>query len=178
MDEARALLRQAESDLAAADRMYDSAGAGTYCQAVAKYQQATEKAIKALVAALRFHGVNLPGTRLWHDPSEAMSGIARWVNPSTARRQNDIYRRISTVFSSHRRAEIRTVCGLAPTRPDRGESFARNTEYPYQDVDGRWRAPADEGTFAREEVEGFRRLAAYLADQLSEIISALRRGAS
>jgi HEPN domain-containing protein len=55
MSEHRAWLRQAQSDRESAERVLDLGDEPTFCHGIAKFQQAVEKSIKALVAALRDH---------------------------------------------------------------------------------------------------------------------------
>jgi HEPN domain-containing protein len=52
MSEHRAWLRQAQKDRESAERVLDLKDGSTFCQAIAKSQQAVEKAVKALAAAL------------------------------------------------------------------------------------------------------------------------------
>ena len=53
----RLWLSQAHSDLAASGRVLIPTDGRTYCQAISKYQQAVEKTVKALGAALHSNGI-------------------------------------------------------------------------------------------------------------------------
>jgi HEPN domain-containing protein len=56
MKQSEAWVLQAKSDFAAAQAVFNDVDEPTYCQAIAKYQQVTEKSIKGMIAALNEQG--------------------------------------------------------------------------------------------------------------------------
>ena len=64
---AKLWLIQVDSDLLAAHRVWDRSDERTFCQAAAKYQQATEKSVKAVFAAMKETGIVLPSLGYEHD---------------------------------------------------------------------------------------------------------------
>src|SRR2546423_97184 len=116
-----ALLRQVASDLAAADRVYDAASAGTYCQVIAKFQQAVEKSIKALVAALAYRGHLSMGTGYSHNPEKLMSALVHLPGSKKDKGVQTIQQHVDHALSPYRWGEIRALCSLVPTRPDPGQ---------------------------------------------------------
>ena len=171
-DLAWAWLHQAASDLAASDRCYDHRAEETICHAIAKHQQAVEKAVKAIVAALNDRGVINVATGFRHDVERLVSVLTRLPHrPSNKEIQNQIH----GLLNEHHRGEIKAICLLAPKRPGAGELARRNSEYPYQNRDGTWRAPSDDGSFGKRDIERFRLVANRILDGSFRIVSAIYR---
>jgi HEPN domain-containing protein len=167
-----AWLRQAGSDLAAAKLCYIPTDEQTSCHAVAKHQQAVEKSIKGIVAGLNDTGVLKVHTGFNHDVERLVSAL---VHLPHAAGNKDIQNRINGLLNEHHRSEIRAICALAPKRPIAGELARRNTEYPYQNQDATWRAPADKESFGPKDAERFRRIAHNLYEGASRVVSAMYR---
>lgn len=149
-------------------------GAWSHCQAIAKQQQAAEKSVRALVAALREAGFTTMPTRRTHDVEAEISALRRIPFRGDAD-SRDVGSRLNHLLSEHRCAEIRALCALAPKWPAPGWLFPKNTEYPYQDRDGSWRAPADPGSFRRSDVDRFRNLTKRLVLEVTRLVSAVQR---
>src|SRR5262249_22126007 len=137
MTETRAWLFQAHADLACADKILDINDPSTYCHSIAKYQQAVEKAIKALVAALRdSRGLSIQIG--WTHPVERFMSVLTRLPRSSANR--DLQNIIHGLFDETTRGALRALDRLVPRRPPSGLHPERNTEYPFQ-MSGDWRAP-------------------------------------
>lgn len=167
-------LAQVRSDYQAARRVLGRSDHSTYCQAVAKCQQVVEKSIKAVVAALRDRGTLRIHTGRRHQVEPLVSALIRLASGRGESR--GIQKHISDLLAEHRRGGVFAVCALAPKWPRPGEPFPRNTEYPFQQDEDTWRAPADEGVFGLEkDVQQFQRLADDFYCRLPRIISAIER---
>jgi hypothetical protein len=166
VDEPTAWLYQAMADRQAAERFVaDEAGTGR-CHAIAKWQQTVEKAVKALVSALHDAGILGASFRPKHEVGRYVRALTRLPrDPANKKIQNHL----CDLLDENTRGQIRALDGLVPQqRPQ------RNTEYPFQNVDGRWTYPADEGVFSQVEVQQFRALAHRVLDGAGRIVSAIR----
>ncbi len=169
---ARLWLNQARSDLKAGERVFNATDEGSYCQAIAKYQQVVEKSVKAITAAVKQAAMGSIGTGFKHEVDKlvwALVLIPKGKGPA------DIKNRIRSLFHEGHRGEIRALCLLAPRKPGPGELSRRNTEYPYQRLDETWIAPHESESFSKTEVERFRRLASRIIEGSAKILSALER---
>jgi hypothetical protein len=174
VDESIAWLNQALADRQAGERERAAAnqsGSRVWCRAIAKYQQAVEKAVKAIVSALvEAHVLNVKiGYK--HE-------VQRWVRvlvrlPSTAESRS-VQRRLGRLFDTATRDGIRSLELLIPKAPPDGRP-RRNTEYPFQGDGGKWAYPAAAAVFSSEEVDRFRALAQRVAEVAGRVVSALRR---
>jgi hypothetical protein len=173
VDEATAWLNQARSDRTAGDRAADPEDTTTRCHALAKYQQAVEKAVKGLAAALRLAGIGTVAAGWRHDAEPFVSYFVRLPRGEGAQRVQAPLRRL---FDPPTRDGIRALDSLAPRRPPPGQPLRRNTEYPYHDGQGGWIYPAVEGAFSDAEVRRFRALAYRIVDGAGRMASAVRRG--
>jgi hypothetical protein len=174
VDESLAWLRQAFADREAAEREYTAdGGARVWCHAVAKYQQAVEKAVKAVVAALRESGFRRgPPIGFTHGVERHMGWLVRLPRAGGL---DFVRRHLIRLFDSNTRSAIRSLEALAPKAPTGGAPFSRNTEYPYHDADGAWTYPALPDTFSAEEVDRYRALSRRLADSAGWVVASLRR---
>ena len=139
-------------------------------QALAKYQQVAEKSVKAMVSAIVDIGITFMTITPSHVPSkeiDALRNLKRTIHPSTAGT-------IARILTDKRCNAILTLCQIAPKYPEKGQSFPRNTEYPFQDAAG-WIAPVSEGVFSVAEVEDARTLTWVLHHQVIKFVSAARR---
>jgi hypothetical protein len=172
--ESLAWLRQAVADRKAAEREYTAnGGTHVWCHAVAKYQQTVEKAIKAVIAALRESGFR------YGPPIGFTHGVerhVRWlVRLPRAIDSESVRRHLIRLFDSKTRSAIWRLEGLAPKAPAAGAPLPRNTEYPFHDAAGEWTCPALPDTFSREEVDQYRGLACRITDSAAWVVAALRR---
>jgi len=160
---------QSRSDLAAGAKVFDKSDATTYCQAIAKYQQAVEKSIKGLVAGFKNAGILSCDLQNVHDVQKPMRVL---MNLPRKADNKDIQNKIRGLLFENRRNVIATLCALAPKghKPVR-----RNTEYPFQKTDESWLAPAEVGAFAIEETARFSSLARKIVGDAPRIVRALRR---
>lgn len=170
MNEPRAWLAQARSDFAVGSHLFEQKV--PLCHATAKFQQAVEKAVKGLCAALTAAQIlSMPVGRR-HEVEQYVSAMVR-LRRSPSRRS--LHNAIQRHFGADVRAHIRQLDALAPKWPPPGVPPARNTEYPYQDAKHQWRAPTQADAFNASEAEVFRQLAANIVDGCSRLISALER---
>ena len=172
MNESIAWLQQALADRQAAERFAGSAEGWTRCHALAKCQQTVEKAIKALVAALRDAGVLHLEIGYRHEVERFLKVLIRLPHAADHRA---IQRHLQSFLNQDTRNGIRSLDALAPRAPAPGERPRRNTEYPFHDTGGSWTYPAAEDIFLAEEVERFRQLAHRIVDNAGRIIRAIRR---
>lgn len=169
-------LKQAESDLMAAERL---AGGGEklYCQTVSKCQQAVEKAVKGIASDLEARGIpliGLPATAGSKHSALTFTEAFRRIAPSS--QNHEVKAHISGLLNE--RGVMSGICdldALVPAFPKGGALHPRNTEYPYQQNNGTWRAPAEHGSFGPQEVERFRGIAEIVVGRTSRIISAIAR---
>jgi hypothetical protein len=169
-----AWLTQVESDYQAAQRVYAPDDHRTYCQAIAKHQQAVEKLVKATSALLAEGGIALP-TDHSHHPAKFITRLRRLSYES---RRAEQHRWISKTFSNQMSTDIKWICLLAPKLPDkRGDLLSRNTEYPFHHPDGTWRAPAEAGVFSPDEVERSSKIAWQLYIKVQKAVVLFRRSA-
>lgn len=169
----RLWLSQPHSDLAASGRVLVPTDGSTYCQAISKYQQAVEKTVKALGAALHSSGImTLPSKYYYrHDVSE----MARAMLPLVMTGRRAVLPSIQNILHFRAIQDITKLCSLAPARPQPGTLHPQNTEYPYEISSGHWTYPASPGSFKLKEVERFRSFSFELYDKCSRIIAALDR---
>ena len=172
VDESLAWLQQAFADRTAAERFNADNEGKTRCHALAKWQQTVEKAIKAVVAALRQAGVLHIEIGYRHEVERFMSVLLRLPHAEDNRA---VQQHLKRLLDENTRAGIRSLDALVPQRPGPGERPRRNTEYPFQNPEGQWTYPAAEEVFSSEEVRRFRGLAFRIVDGAGRIISAIRR---
>ena len=168
MDEPTAWLNQASADRDAAERFVADEGGIGRCHAIAKWQQAVEKNVKALVSVLHHAGHMKAGIVQKHDVSRYMSGLLRRLR--CAQGDSTIQSHLHRLFDEKTRADIE--CFTAWPRMQ----LQRNTEYPFQDAAGQWTYPAARGVFSSDEVKKFRGLASRIQKEAERIVDAVRRG--
>ncbi|MCP4247291.1 MAG: HEPN domain-containing protein [bacterium] len=170
---ARAWLRQVASDYAAARRVFDSANQATFCHTIGKYQQVVEKAVKALLAAMREQGVLDVRTPRAHNVDGLIAALIRLPRRRAERRE--LQNQVLALLNEFRRGEIHALGALAPRWPGPGELFPRNTEYPFQLNESTWQAPSDGGVFQlAKDVQRFERLARHVHVGVSRLIDAIQ----
>lgn len=141
-------LRQAESDLRLLELIerHAETESGLYCQRIAKSQQAVEKSIKAIAAALG-HSLQVGFPRDFeyrHDVSKVVDALRN--------KQFSWLRRLQQHLERHS-LELKEVCGWAPSGvPRPGDVHRRNSEYPYETSLGVWTYPAASGAIDPKEV--------------------------
>lgn len=174
MKQSAAWVLQASSDLDAARRVLDEQKASTYCQSLANYQQAVEKSVKAMVAALNEAGVIQVAISGNHTLEHEINGLdaVRRKKHGVGSASLEIIERLF----QNRKDDITFLCALAPKLPKQGVAYPRNTEYPFSDASEEgWTAPAAPNTFTLEEVRRAERLAWPLHHSASRFASSLRR---
>lgn len=170
MKQRRAWIYQARSDLECGDGLVTLSRDSFSCHAVAKYQQAVEKAIKSLIVALGDRGL-IHASVGWRHEAEPFMRALISLRPKPDRSIPGVIRKL---FDETTRGEIRALDRLVPKRPAPGEDPARNTEYPYL-RNGKWRAPSEPDQFAVVEVERFRKLAHRVVRGCSKLVDTLER---
>ena len=166
-------ISQANSDLWAAERLFDAAQPRSYCQAIAKCQQTVEKSVKAVAAALRDRFIFRPDGKVFykHEVNELASALRRL---STGDDPVNIRAAVSRMLTPHQIAEIKALQMVIPRKPPPGALHARNTEYPFEVLAGEWTAPAL-NAFTAAEVRRFRQLADHIYSAANRIVSVLQR---
>ncbi len=167
---ARLWLSQARSDWEAARRLLDLDDDGTFCQAIAKYQQVVEKSVKAIATAIRDAGISPISTGFTHEIEKLVSSL---VHLPRGKGPTNIKDQIKSLLHEGHRGEIRALCALAPKRPGPDELARRNTEYPYQRPDGSWIAPHERGAFESSDIDRFRALASRIFNGSARTVSAI-----
>jgi HEPN domain len=173
VDGSVAWLQQSIADRAAGELLVSSKRTEMYCHAIAKWQQAVEKAIKAVIAALRDAGVLAIEIGYRHEVARFISVLLRLPH---GRENKTIQQHLRGLFNEHTRANIRNLDELAPHRPAPGQPPQRNTEYPFQVTPTNWSYPAAEDVFSSKEIQRFRNLAHRIVAGAGKIVSAVRRG--
>jgi hypothetical protein len=172
VDEFMAWLRQAQADREAAELLADNEVLPSFCHAIAKWQQAVEKAIKAIVACLRDAGILHIDIGYQHGVERFVSVLIRLPH---ARDNKSIQQQLHGFLDQQTRAGLKALDGLVPHRPAPGLPPQRNTEYPFLEAPGQWTYPAAESIFSEEEAQRFRSLAQRVVDRAGRLIAALRR---
>lgn len=83
---------------------------------------------------------------------------------------------IAQFFTQERQLLVAEMSALAPRFPQKGEAYARNTEYPHTLASGEWTAPAAAGAFTEDEVTGYQNLAQEVCENVSRFASAVKPG--
>jgi len=172
VDESFAWLQQAVADRRAAEQFAGSAEGWARCHALAKCQQTVEKALKAVVAALRDATILHIEIGYRHEVARFLKVLIRLPHAAANRA---IQRHLQLFLNQDTRYGIRALDALAPRAPAPGQGLRRNTEYPFHDADGNWTYPAADNTFTPEETERFRQLAYRILDNVSRLLTAIRR---
>jgi hypothetical protein len=177
MNESAAWRAQAAADRGAAERERAFAAEGSeppsWCHAVAKYQQAVEKSIKSIVAALRECGVRgIPPIGYDHQVQNHLRLLRRLPGGGAGR---SIQSKLKEFLDAQTRNSIRTLENLAPRRPALGDPHLRNPEYPFNVAGGRWTFPAAPDAFSVAEVKEFQKLMGRVFYYATNIVRALRR---
>lgn len=172
MDESMAWLQQAIADRKAVERFAGNAEGWTRCHALAKCPQTVEKAITAIVAALRDAKVLHIEIGYRHEVARFLNVLIRLPHATDNRA---IQRHLQAFLNENTRGGIHSLDALAPRAPAPGEGPRRNIEYPFHDAEGNGTYPADEDTFSLEEVQRFRRLAHRIVENAFRIVTAIRR---
>jgi HEPN domain-containing protein len=177
MDEAGPAVwwKQADADRRAARRVFDPKDDSSFCQAIAKQQQAVEKAVKGLAASVRDARLASIRIKFTHEVDKLLNALNRIHRPTGENAA--IQSRIHRLFSTYWEGEIGALMELAPkARSDPDSILTRNIEYPYQNEDGTWRAPAELGSFSDADVRRFQALADHIVHGTERLISAIERG--
>jgi hypothetical protein len=110
-----AWLRQAESDFRSGERLV---GTENPCQAVAKYQQAVEKSVKAISEAFFDRRIFSSPIRGGHDVDRLVTVI---LTVRHRRSNRNWGLQFKSLFNDKRRDAIRTVSQLAPQKAAAGQ---------------------------------------------------------
>lgn len=166
----QAWMQQAESDHRAAQRVDNDADARTRCQAISKYQQSVEKAVKGVLDKL--HDVGITNAR-----SDSRHHVARYAavftNIPRTRQTGDLLNQLARLFTDTVIRQIDLLDSLVPQYPTAGALAARNHEYPFQKTAVEWRAPSQENAFNAGEMKRIRNCAGSLIIGLRRIFDAL-----
>ncbi len=169
MTEAEAWLAQVESDYAAAQSVFQRDDSSTYCQAISKYQQVVEKSINVIDAVLREQGILLDRVQAEHYPLKMINRLVRLP----LRQRPDLAANMNRIFTRWN-SDIYDLCWLAPKLPPVGQRYQQNTEYPYQNEDMTWTAPAAEVSFTVAQVQRFAIVARNLRREAQAILTNAR----
>jgi len=173
LKQSEAWVLQAKSDLAAARAVLKENDASTYCQALAKCQQVTEKSIKGMIAALNELGIPQATISGGHSLEHELNGL-----DAVRRKKPDLddasVGTIDRMLRKHKR-DILWLSALAPSGL-KGTVYPKNTEYPFGDTTlDEWTAPADVTTFTLAEVKQAQTVAWPLHQIAVRFASSLRR---
>lgn len=143
------------------------------CHALAKYQQAVEKALKALTISLRvrWKWEVYPGRR--HRAEPLILTLVRFPRSSIGHR--DVQGQLSKFFDPGLRSEVRRLDELAPSWPDEGMPHLRNTEYPYNDPVEGWLPPCEPAAFSPAETEDHASVSSRVVRRSAQWISSIER---
>ncbi len=145
----QAWMRQAESDYRAALRVDNPSDPRTRCQAISKYQQCVEKAVKAVLDKLFMAGLIRNGSDRSHKVARYVSVLTRFP---TTRDNKDLVKQMQRMFTATVVEQIKVLDSLVPEYPADGSMASRNHEYPFQDATGDWHAPCDHDAFTAGEI--------------------------
>lgn len=168
---ARYWLEQAKSDKEVGDFLLE-ANSFSHCHTVAKYQQAVEKAIKSMVAALNEAGIVGNDPTFRHEVDTELNVL---IHLPRATQNQDVQNTIHGILNAYRREEIRALGALSPQRPTSGQRARRNTEYPFQTESGDWTTPATGGAFNIGDARRFEDTATRVCLGASQILAAIVR---
>jgi hypothetical protein len=163
-------MQQAESDYRTAQRVDNDADARTRCQAISKYQQCVEKAVKAVLDKLHSEDLVRSGSDRNHKVERYASVLTGFPTTNDSR---DLLNQLRHLFTDSVVKQIRLLDSLVPEYPAKGDLAKRNHEYPFQDVVGDWRSPSDRDAFTHGEVKRMRNCAGMLIPRLRQILEAL-----
>lgn len=178
MKQSEAWVLQAKSDFAAAQAVINDTDEPTYCQAIAKYQQVTEKSIKSIKGIIRtLNEQGAANIRI----STTQHKVYREMNELNSLRRDRLKSddkkwvdQINKKFNGLK-ADIEWLCDLAPSG-QRDGTFFKNTEYPFNDASpGGWTAPAAPGIYTSVDVTRAYNLAQKLIKQADKFTSAMNR---
>jgi len=142
------------------------------CQAIAKFQQAVEKVVKAIVAALKQAAVLHVEIGYRHEVERFLSVLLRLPR---AKENKSVDQHLRRVLDEQTRSSIHALDNLVPRKPPPGHAPQRNTEYPFHNPKGFWTYPAATGVFSAQEVERYRALSHRIVQGAGRIISVIRR---
>lgn len=162
-------LRQALSDLECATLL--EVRPELRCHAVAKYQQTLEKSVKALAVAVSDNTAVQITIRFNHEVEGYINILQRVPLTPTS----NVPQRIRSLFNARDTSLLHDLIAQAPRRPAPGENFARNTEYPFQNAEGEWAAPADADVYSLEELRTWSRLTTKTVLEIERLVGVLYR---
>ena len=117
MNESSAWIVQVKPDFATAERLFNEAETGLYCQAIAKYQRVVEKSVKAMVASARDAGVPINQVTRSHSLAKEIQSLKLLRRADKASTEA-----IAQLFAQYQTA-IEDVSRLAPAWPQPGQLF-------------------------------------------------------
>ncbi len=169
MTESEAWLLQVESDFAAANNVLDNEDPSTCCQSISKCQQVVEKSINVIDAVLREQGILNGRVKAQHYPLRMINRLVRLP----IQKEPDLAANMKRLFIRWG-GDIYDLCDLAPELPLKDELYQRNTEYPFQNEDETWTAPAAANSFTSDQVKRFIFTARNLRREAQEISTAAK----
>jgi hypothetical protein len=162
-------LRQALSDLECASLLETKPE--LRCHAVAKYQQALEKGVKALATAINDNTRTEITIGFKHDVEPYINVMQRLpLKPNS-----NVPQRIRSLFNARDMSILYDLIAQAPRRPAPGEKYARNTEYPFQNDEDEWTAPCDANVYSDEELKAWSRLTTKIVYEVERLVGVLYR---
>jgi hypothetical protein len=168
-----AWLLQADSDVAAATRVFVQEDHSTYCQSIAKCQQTVEKSVKGLVEVMGEAGLVTNAWQMvgWKHPVERLVSFLVGRTPDQG-----VYVNIRMLFDNNTQSGIRLLDSFVPRKPPDGQPpFARNTEYPFDGLQENFRAPAEHNAFDLVETKRCQDVAKTVHVGCRKIASFVRR---
>lgn len=158
-DRAWCFLLQAESDLNTG--IFISTNQAL-CQSISKFQQATEKSIKAIFCAFGMSPKKV------HETDRYISAFLRAYLGGYKR---EIKNAVHGIFNPPNREGVRLLEAITPS----SNEDAINTEYPFIDAAGKWHSPNEEGIFTQSEADYYKQLARRIHIGCIKVVSSLER---
>ena len=172
MSSSGAWLRQANSDMLAANCLSACNSEDLYCQISAKCQQVVEKSVKAIAAELTERGIVTLTIGFKHDIGKLITAII--TTPHSRKNSNSVPEYISSALNNNR-LNIQVLMGLAPHKPTDSDSLPRNTEYPFHNERSVLIDPSDSDVFTQTETEGRIKFAGAVLKQARKLILVTKR---
>lgn len=165
-----AWLRQANSDMHAANCLSECNSEELYCQISAKCQQVVGKSVKAIASELTERGIVTLTIAFTHNIDGL---IKRMIITPHVKNSNSVPEYIANTLKNNR-LNIQDLMGLAPHKSKDSDILPRNTKYPFHNERSVLIAPSDSNVFTKTETEGHLKVAGAVLKQARKLIVATK----